>query len=124
MEKKELEVIDDQAVNGTDMDAQDGDNAENKYIVTFAKPFVFEGKSYEKIDLSGLEDLAARDMIAVNKIMERSGTINMLPEMSLEYACLISGKATKLPVEFFQALPPKEAIKVKNKVTSFFFSEG
>jgi len=117
MEKKELEVID-----GAVVDEQDGD-AENKYVVTFTKPFVFEGKTYEKIDLCGLEDLAARDMIAVNKIIERGGTTNILPELSLEYACLISGKATKMPVEFFQSLPPKEAMKVKNKVSGFFFSE-
>ena len=55
--------------------------------------------------------------------MERSGSINVLPEMSLEYACIFASKATKIPVEFFQALPPKEAIKVKNKVTNFFYGE-
>lgn len=96
---------------------------ENKYLVVFAKPFTFEGKTYDNVDLSGLEDLTAKDMIATNKIMERGGTINVLPEMSLEYSCIISSKAANLPIEFFQALPPKEALKVKNRVTSFFYSE-
>lgn len=101
----------------------EGEEQESKYEVKFAKPFTFEGKTYEKVDLSGLEDLTAKDMIATNKIMERGGTINVLPEMSLEYACIISSKAARMPVEFFQALPPKEALKVKNRVTSFFYSE-
>ena len=96
---------------------------ENKYLIKFRKPFLFEDETYTEIDLSGLEDLSARDMIQAQRTMERSGSINVLPEMSLEYACIFTSKATKMPVEFFQALPPKEAIKVKNKVTNFFYGE-
>ena len=96
---------------------------ENKYLIKFRKPFLFEDETYTEIDLSGLEDLSARDMIQAQRTMERSGSINVLPEMSLEYACIFASKATKMPVEFFQSLPPKEAIKVKNKVTNFFYGE-
>lgn len=95
----------------------------NKYLIKFRKPFVWEDNTYTEIDLSGLEDMSARDMIQAQRTMERSGSINVLPEMSLEYACIFASKATKMPVEFFQALPPKEAIKVKNKVTNFFYGE-
>jgi len=93
----------------------------NPYLVTFSKPFVFEGDTYTCIDLSGLENLSAADMIAANKVMERSGTVNVLPEMSLEYACILSSRASGLVVEFFKSLPPREAIKVKNCVTSFLY---
>lgn len=96
---------------------------ENKYVIKFRKPFIWEDNTYTEIDMSGLEDLSAKDMIAAQRTMERSGSINVLPEMSLEYACIFASKATKMPVEFFQALPPKEAIKVKNKVTNFFYGE-
>ncbi len=96
---------------------------DSSYLVVFRKPFVFEGKTYESVDLSGLEDLSAADMIAANKIMERGGTVNVLPEMSLEYACIISARATRMPVEFFRALPPKDALKVKNRVTNFLYAE-
>lgn len=96
---------------------------ENKYLIKFRKPFPWEDETYTEIDMSGLEDMSARDMIQAQRIMERSGSINVLPEMSLEYACIFASKATKMPVEFFQALPPKEAIKVKNKVTNFFYGE-
>ncbi len=96
---------------------------DSSYLVVFRRPFVFEGKTYESVDLSGLEDLSAADMIAANKIMERGGTVNVLPEMSLEYACIISARATRMPVEFFRALPPKDALKVKNRVTNFLYAE-
>ena len=96
---------------------------ENQYLVIFKKPFEFEDVSYESVDLSGLEVLSAADMIAVNKTIERGGTVNVLPEMSLEYACLISARASGKPVEFFKALPPKEALKVKNRVTNFLYGE-
>ena len=112
----------DQRENETTPAAQEQEE-ENKYLIKFRKPFLFEDETYTEIDLSGLEDLSARDMIQAQRTMERSGSINVLPEMSLEYACIFASKATKMPVEFFQALPPKEAIKVKNKVTNFFYGE-
>jgi hypothetical protein len=96
---------------------------EDSYKIVFKKPFVWEDETYTEIDLSGLEDLSAKDMIQTQRVMEKSGSINVLPEMSLEYACIFASKATKMPVEFFQALPPKEAAKLKNRITSFFYGE-
>lgn len=116
-EKKEQEAV----VTTADIEAAEAE--ENKYFVKFRKPFVWEDETYEGVDLSGMEDLSARDMIQAQRVMEKSGSINVLPEMSLEYACIFASKAAKLPVEFFQALPPKEAVKVKNRVTNFFYGE-
>lgn len=113
--KKEIvEVTDD----GDVLDSPE----ENNLLVTFTRPYIFDGQSYDSIDLKGLDKLTANDMIAVNKIMERNGTtMSILPEMSLEYACLISARATKKPVEFFRQLPPKDALKLKNRVINFFY---
>ena len=98
------------------------DEDEDSLIIKLKKPYKFEGKEYTEIDLSGLEDLSAADMIAVNKYMDRTATgIQVMPEVSLEYACVFARKATKLPVEFFTNLPPKQAIKVKNRVMGFLF---
>lgn len=95
---------------------------ENNLEIVFKKPYKFEGKEYDKVDLSGLEDLQASDMIAANKYMQRtSAGIDVMPEVSLEYACVLASKAAKLPVEFFTSLPPREAMKVKNRVMGFLF---
>ena len=99
----------------------EGETLENSMVVVFKKPYKFEGKLYDRVDLSGMEDMTAADMIAANKVLDRSGSFSFLPEMSLEYACIIAAKATKLPIEFFKGLHPKEAVKVKNRVTSFFY---
>ncbi len=93
----------------------------NPFIVIFTKPFVFEGKSYDSVDLSGLETMQAADMIVVNKIMDRGGNANTMPETSLEYACLISARVSNLPIEFFKSLPPRDAMKIKACVTNFLF---
>jgi len=111
MEKKmEVEVVD-----------TNGEVIDNPYMVIFNKPYKFEDKAYEKIDLSGLDALTAADMIAANKVLDRSGSVTFLPEMSLEYACIIAAKASGMPIEFFKGLHPREAVKVKNRVTGFFY---
>lgn len=92
-------------------------------IIKFKKPYRFEGKEYTELDLSGMEDMTGADMIAVNKIMQRtsSAMIDVMPEVSLEYAFYFAARAAKLPVEFFQNLPTKESMKVKNRVMGFLF---
>lgn len=100
---------------------KDGEVVENEYVVVFNKPYSFEGTIYEKVDLSGLDNLTAADMIAANRVLDRTGSFTFLPEMSLEYACIIAAKAAGLPIEFFKGLHPREAVKVKNRVTAFFY---
>lgn len=101
----------------------EAENEEVSMIIKFKKPYKFEGKEYTEVDLSGLDDLQASDMIAVNKYMQRTsgGVIDVMPEVSMEYACVLASKAAKLPIEFFTSLPPREAMKVKNRVMGFLF---
>ncbi len=106
-----------------DQAPENQDNDINSSYLKFKKPFVWEDKTYEGVDLSGFEDIPARDLIQIQHSMERSGSTSLTPEMTVEYACLFASKATKMPVEFFQALPSKEAIRLKNRVTNFFYGE-
>lgn len=99
-------------------------NEEVSSIVTFGKPYHFEGTDYESVDLSGLDNLTAENMIAADKYLTSNGVFTPMPEMNLEYALFIASTATGFPVEFFRNLPPKDAIKVKNRVTNFFYAEG
>ena len=98
--------------------------AENPNLVIFSKPYTFEGKTYTEVDLSAVGDMTAQDMVDAEKFLTRSGIISPLPEMTVEYICFIANRATGLPVEFFKCLHPKDAVKVKNKITSFFYGEG
>ena len=80
-------------------------------------------QTYSEIDLSGMDSLTAEDMIAAEKHLMRTGVFSPLPEMTVEYVQFIAARASGQPVEFFKGLPPKDAIKVKNRVTSFFYGE-
>ena len=92
-------------------------------IVKLSKAYNFEGETIKTIDLSGLENITANDMIKANKVLNNSGTVTVLPETNLEYTLIIAASASGLPIEFFRTLVPRDAMKVKNRVTSFFFGE-
>lgn len=94
---------------------------EEKLVVELSKEYAFEGKKYIKIDLSGLDDLTAEDMISVNRILSRNGNTDILPEMTLEYACVLASKGSDLPIEFYKSLKPKDALKVKGCITHFLY---
>lgn len=123
MEKeKSTTVMETEAVETTaSVDAVE-ENEETSMLIKFKKPYYFEGKEYTELDLSCMEDLTGADMIAVNKIMQRtSAGIDVMPEVSVEYAFYFAARAAKLPVEFFTSLPPRESMKVKNRVMGFLF---
>jgi hypothetical protein len=94
---------------------------ENEYLIEFKKPYIFEDKEYAQVDLSGLEGLTAKDLIDAEKQFAAAGQVAAINEMNIGYICIVSAKASKLPVEFFENLPANEAIKVKNAVTGFFY---
>ena len=96
---------------------------ENESIVKFTKTYQFEGETISEIDMSGLENLTANDMIKANKVLQAAGIVTVMPETNLEYTLIVAASATGRPVEFFKGLVPRDAIKVKNAVTSFFFGE-
>lgn len=101
-----------------------GDKAQdNDFLVKLTRTYNFEGKEISEVDLSGMDDLSANDMIRTNKVLQNSGTVSAIPETNLEYALIIAASATGIPVEFFKGLKPRDAIKIKTQVTSFFFGE-
>lgn len=108
----------------TTLTSENEETTEESSVVVLSKPYKFEDKTYTEVDLSGLSELTTEDMVAAEKYLTRSGNISVMPEMSVEYACFICARATNLPVEFFRRLPPKDAIKLKNRVTGFFYGEG
>lgn len=99
------------------------DEVEESNIVEFTKVYQFEGETISKIDMSGMEGITANDLIKANKVLQASGVVSVMPETNLEYAMIIAASATGRPVEFFKGLVPRDAMKIKNKVTSFFFGE-
>lgn len=107
------------AVTGT----VEGTVEDEELKVVLMGPYNFEGKTYSEVDLSGLREITTQDMVKVQKLMQKKGTLAAVPELTLEFNCYMASSATGLPVEFFQGLPCRDGLKVKNKVTNFLFGE-
>lgn len=99
----------------------EGEVVENELMLELKKPYEFEGKTYEKIDLRNLEDMTARDLISANNIMMKRGGYSPTPEMTMEFCCVLANRATKIPLEFFYQLSIADAMNLKSKVTDFLY---
>lgn len=96
---------------------------DEEMILQLSRTYEFEGKEISQVDFSGMEELTADNMIKANTIMTKSGHAAIMTENDMYYTLLLAADATGIPIEFFRMLKPRDAIKVKNKVTSFFFGE-
>ena len=93
-------------------------------VLRFAKPYKFGGMEYTEVDLSGLEDVTAGVLENVGKTVAKKnpGMNPALQEMSLTFCTYLAQRVAKLPLEFFERLPAKEAIKLKALVTNFLYA--
>lgn len=94
---------------------------ETELVLKFRKPYVFEKREYTEVDLSMLEDVTGADIIAVNRILSRDGAVSPMPEMTMDFVVYMAARVSALPVEFFQRMPAREAIRLKNLVTGFLY---
>lgn len=97
------------------------DDTENELVVELSKPFFFEGKEYTRVDLTGLDNLSARDLCDAEAFCSRKGDLTLMPAFGARYAIFVSSRATGLPIEFFESLPGKDSIKVQAAVRNFFY---
>ncbi|WNF36406.1 phage tail assembly protein [Bacillaceae bacterium IKA-2] len=91
----------------------------NPFKIEFKKPYKFEGKEYTEVDLSGIENLATKDLIDADKQFNAAGHMAVMNETQTAYSCIVASKSTKLPVEFFENLPMKYGVQIKGIVMNF-----
>lgn len=108
-------------ITNSDAETEVSELEENEYIVTFKKPFNFEGKVYTSVDLSGLEDLNGKQLCEIHKRFTKEQNVSLTPEMSPAFACITANMVTGYPIEFFFSLPAKELSKIKRTVSAYFF---
>lgn len=104
-----------------ELDAAMEKEGKDLYVISLKKPITFEGKTYDSIDLTGLENIRAADMIAINRRLARMGSD--VQENSMEYALYMAAEASSLPIEFFEQLKCSVAMKVKTCVILFLFRQ-
>lgn len=91
--------------------------------IKLSKPYVFEGETFTEIDLQGLEDLKAKDLVEIDRICLIRGNSPVMSGLMLDYALVVAHRATKKPIEFFEGLPAKDAMAIKGVVVVFFYDE-
>ncbi|MEY8261017.1 phage tail assembly protein [Oscillospiraceae bacterium 50-60] len=126
MEKNKLDTAEraDMEAMEAQAGAEGGEDTEPEDLVLrFGKPYKFGGQEYTEVDLSGLEDVTAGVLENVGKIAAKKnpGMNPALQEMSLTFCTYLAQRVAKLPLEFFEKLPAREAIKLKALVTNFLY---
>lgn len=76
-------------------------------VIKLGKPYSFEGKEYQEIDMSGLDKLTIKDAVSAQLQLfnEQEVAATILCETTTAFARAIAVKATGLPVEFFKMMP-------------------
>ena len=109
-------------INNTEF-TQEEINALEERVLKLSKTYNFEGEEISTVDLSGLDNVSANQMIQAQKMITKSGNTTALLETNIEYLLILASFASGRPIEFFKKLNAKDVVKVKNRVTGFFFSE-
>lgn len=95
----------------------------DELVVTYRKPFNFEGEVHTELDLHGLEDLRGRDLTAIEKSFNKTGVSTVMPETTTTFAKIVATRVTGLPAEYFEDLPAGEVEKIKNAVVGFLYKD-
>lgn len=84
-------------------------------VVKFDKPYKFEGAEYMEVDLTGMDGLTVKDAAEAQNMAIAMGNTAaaVVTETSTAFTNEIAARAAKMPVEFFQYMPLREARKVR-----------
>lgn len=87
----------------------------------FDKPYTFEHKEYEGIDLSGLDQMTIRNAIDIQKKMQTEGetAAMILPETATAFARAVATEATHYPIEFFKLAPRRVSRQIRDAVREY-----
>lgn len=104
-EKKIMEYKPEIPVEGTE--TAEAAETGQRIVVKFNRPYIFEGKEYAEVDLSGLEGLTVKDAIDIQRQLfnQQEVAASLLTETTTAFARALAVKGTGRPVEFFQQMP-------------------
>lgn len=87
----------------------------------FSKPYVFEEKTYEKLECD-LESITGADIAAVKKQFAKGGGFAAVPAADSEFCALLLARVAKQPIEFFESLPAKDYCGITQEVSNFLLA--
>lgn len=84
--------------------------------------FKYDGKEITELDLSGLLDLNARDLVDIDREMTRRGFTGARTELTRQYAMLVAARCVKKPWDFCDRMSARDSIRLKEYVVTFFYA--
>lgn len=96
---------------------------EGAYVLTLAKPYTYEEKTYEMFTFD-FERLIGADLVDIETEMTAVGEFALSPEISTSFLYRLAAKAAGVGSDVILHLPIREFGKVKNKAQSFLVSTG
>lgn len=96
---------------------------EGAFVLTLAKPYTYEDKTYEKF-VFDFEGLTGSDLVDIETEMTAVGEFALSPEISTSFMCRMAAKAAKVGSDVLLHLPIREFAKVKNKAQNFLIGTG
>ena len=89
----------------------------------FSKPFEFEGKTYEELDID-LDNLTGEDLEVVEQQMAEEKVFVPVPAIHRGYCARVGAVAAKVPPVFFKKLPAKDYSKITQEISNFLLSDA
>lgn len=79
---------------------------EQRHVVKFKRPYLFEGKEYTEVDLGGLDKLTVEDAIKTQKQLfnQQEVAASLMTETTTAFAQALAVQASGKPVEFFKLM--------------------
>ena len=94
-----------------------------KYYAEFTRPYFFEGKEYNGVDLEGIQNLTTKEKIEIDRMYNHIETEKpRIPTISTMYIVCVAVKITKLPIEFFYNMRNAEFRTIEAVVSNGFFT--
>jgi hypothetical protein len=100
------------------------DSLKQPLIVKLYDSYMFNGEEVKEIDLTGLYDMTAEDMFLVDEQMRRKGYSGSNPEITRLYALFTAAKINHKAWEWCNTMRARDAVRIKNVVSGFFYMPG
>src|SRR4051812_47328859 len=98
---------------------------EKNNVVTFSKPFQFEGKEYKELVID-TDSLTGNDIeLAESQFVLKNPQIaaqTALKELSKGFQAILAARAAGVPVELIKALPARDYSKVTMQIQTFLLN--
>ncbi len=92
-------------------------------VLKFKKPFEFEGKTFEKIEMD-LDNLRGSDILEAHRQFTAAGHFSAMAATDPNFCLRLAATASSQPLEFFEQLPAPEFVKANQTVSNFLLSSG